>query len=65
MNIKSSIYKKNKGSDIIRAFYITNRQDRVKFLDWIYKDANLKLDRKYEKYQQLLNDYSINNSLAS
>ncbi len=36
-----------------------------KFLDWIYKDADLKMERKYIKYQQCLNDYNISNSPAS
>lgn len=31
-----------------------------KFLDWIYNDADMKLIRKYNKYQQFLNN--INNS---
>lgn len=31
-----------------------------KILEWIYQDSDLKLTRKYEKYQQFLN--SINNS---
>jgi DNA invertase Pin-like site-specific DNA recombinase len=36
----------------------------VAFLDWIYVDADLKLNRKYEKYKQFLERYcdNINNS---
>ena len=29
---------------------ITGRMQCNKFLDWIYKDADLMLDRKHEKY---------------
>lgn len=65
LDIKASIYKKNNWSNMIRTLYITNKTDRVKFLNWIYKDANLKMDRKYIKYQQLLDDYNINNSLTN
>lgn len=62
-SIKASIYKKNRGNDIIRTLHITNKKDRVKFLNWIYLNANIKMERKYIKYQQLLEDYNINNSL--
>jgi hypothetical protein len=34
-------------------------------LNWIYKDANLKIERKYQKYKQGFLRYNINNSLAS
>lgn len=30
--------------------HINRNQDRCKFLDWIYEDCNIYLDRKYEKY---------------
>lgn len=63
LGIKSSIYDKNKGNQIIKTLHITNKKDRVRFLNWIYDRANLKMERKYLKYQQLLNDYNINNSL--
>lgn len=33
-----------------------NRQI-IKFLEWIYKDTETHLDRKYEKYQDMLNYY--------
>lgn len=64
-DINTSIYKKSHGNDVIRTLHVTNKPDRVKFLNWIYKDANLKMERKYIKYQQLLDYYSnINNSLV-
>ena len=39
-----------------------NRQEDIKiFLDWMYKDSSLYLERKYQKYQEFLSlrDYSI------
>lgn len=39
-----------------------NRQEDIKiFLDWMYKDSTLYLERKYQKYQEFLSirDYSI------
>ena len=50
---------------MVCTFGITNIKDRIKFFDWIYDDANLKLKRKYNKYQQFINNNNINNSLAS
>jgi uncharacterized protein (DUF433 family) len=41
-----------------------HRQTGIKlFLDWIYKDADLMMYRKYNKYQQFLNN--INNSCCA
>lgn len=39
-----------------------NRQEDIKiFLDWIYKNSSLYLERKYQKYQEFLSlrDYSV------
>ena len=52
-------------SDTICTLGITNKNDRIAFLNWIYDDATIKFERKYLKYQQCLNDYSISNSPAS
>ena len=42
---------------------ISNRNGIKLFLDWIYKDSDIMLERKYDKYQQFLN--SINNSYCA
>ena len=42
---------------------IHKRLDIKNFLEWIYKDADLMLYRKYDKYQQFLNN--INNSCCA
>ena len=52
-------------NDITSDIRIGGNQQVLKFLNWIYKDADLKLKRKYKKYQQLIEYYNINNSLAS
>ena len=40
--------------------------DKIKFLDWIYQDCNIYLDRKYKKYLKVKNHYRDNDeSLAS
>ena len=35
--------------------HINRNQDRCKFLDWIYDNCNIYLDRKYEKYLECKN----------
>ena len=40
--------------------------DKIKFLDWIYQDCNIYLDRKYKKYLKVKNRYRDNDeSLAN
>jgi hypothetical protein len=40
--------------------------DRINFLDWIYQDCNIYLDRKYKKYLKVKNCYRDNDeSLAN
>lgn len=65
LNVKTFLSNKNKENNTICSFGITNKQDRIIFLNWIYDDAKIKMDRKYVKYQQFLNDYNISNSPAS
>lgn len=61
--MKTFIISKN-SSNIVSRFGFTNIKDRISFLNWIYTDAHLKMDRKHQKYLQLM-DYNINNSLAT
>lgn len=63
--IKTSIYYNNKHSNITCTLSTTSNCGTINFLNWIYEDASLKLQRKYDKYQQALYDRNINNSLAS
>lgn len=64
LQIKSFLQYKNDENDIICTFGITNKNDRATFLHWIYDGSTIKINRKYLKYQQFLNDYNINNSTA-
>lgn len=64
LGIKASLNHKKECSDVICALCTTSNLGSVQLLKWIYDDANLKLKRKYDKYQQFLNYYNINNSLA-
>lgn len=36
-----------------KQLWIRTIQDRIKFLDWLYKDSTIHLDRKYQKYLEL------------
>lgn len=38
--------------------------DKIKFLDWIYQDCNIYLDRKYKKYLKVKEKYGDTQSLA-
>ena len=41
-------------------------KDRIKcFLDFIYKDADLYIERKHDIYQKICMEMSINNSLLN
>ena len=50
LKIRSKVYLKTEN---VSTFTISGRLQILKFLEWIYKDADLKLDRKYEKYKEL------------
>ena len=52
-----------KYNSAIRGARISSKNGVKSFLEWIYKDANLMLNRKYNKYQQFLNN--INNSYCA
>ena len=43
---------------------IHRQQDKINFLDWIYQDANIYLDRKYKKYLKVKKHYETTQSLA-
>jgi predicted transcriptional regulator len=43
---------------------IYRQQDKINFLDWIYGDANIYLDRKYKKYLKVKERYRSTESLA-
>ena len=43
---------------------IHRQHDKINFLDWIYKDSNIYLDRKYKKYLKVKKHYETTQSLA-
>lgn len=51
--IECKIY--NTKNDIIKTIKIGRKNDIRQILDWIYKDADLKLERKFLKYQDIVN----------
>lgn len=48
------LLRKHEESDVYTIYFSGNRQAR-KFLDWLYKDSNIYLDRKYNLYLELQN----------
>lgn len=60
INVKSYIAHDKRANEAIYKFSIVSNVCSIAFLDWVYTDANLKMSRKYNKYQQFLN--GINNS---
>lgn len=65
IGVKASMSHKNGSSDVTYTLYTTSNPGALKLLNWIYKDSNLKLQRKYQKYEKAFVRYNINNSLAS
>ena len=51
LKIRSKVYCKTEN---VSTFTISGRLQILKFLEWIYKDSELKLQRKYNKYIELL-----------
>lgn len=62
LNIISTIYLTGNKESNTRVLHIFKNEQIKKFLNWIYKDSILYIDRKYEKYIGILN---INNSLSA
>ena len=65
LNINSYVKLDGRRNGITSLFRIGGNHQVMKFLNWVYKDADLKLTRKYNKYQQFVSYYNINNSLAN
>ena len=67
LDIKSYINSNtNEYNTTIYSIEITSNINKIKFLDWIYKDSNIYLDRKYKKYLKAKQIYgSLTESLAS
>lgn len=62
-NLSKSSYVSDFGTTIYQ-LNICRQQDKINFLDWIYGDANIYLDRKYKKYLKVKERYRSTESLA-
>ena len=56
LNVTVNKYINDFGTTMYR-LDINRQQDKINFLDWIYKDSNIYLDRKYKKYLKIKNYY--------
>lgn len=68
INVDCKIYDASCHNGITKTLYISKNADKIKFLEWMYKDSTIHLERKYQRYLQILsyyyNRYSNNNSLS-
>ena len=65
LDINCSIYNTANKNSNTKILYIFGK-DRIKcFLDFIYKDADLYIERKHDIYQKICMEMSINNSLLN
>ena len=65
LGIHCSIYDAQNHNGITKVFTISGRVQTKKFLDWLYDDAEMYLDRKYRRYVQYYYDNDIDNSLSA
>lgn len=66
INVTMRIKTQKQHKPVTKVGVITGRNKIAMFLDWIYQDAELKLNRKYKKYQEFMAIYNnISNSCAS
>lgn len=56
LSVAENSYINNFGTMMFRP-EIYRTQDKINFLDWIYKDCSIYLDRKYKKYLKVKNKY--------
>ena len=62
-NVNENIYVNSFGTTMYK-IDIYRTQDKINFLDWIYKDCNIYLDRKYKKYLKVKNKCFTQDGLA-
>lgn len=55
--IRSYVHDIKKADPVIKCLSVTGNYNAAKFLDIIYRDSELHIDRKYEKYQQIYRLY--------
>lgn len=65
LGIKCSVRNTAKKDSNTKLLYICGKLKIKKFLDFIYKDADLYMERKYNIYQRIVMEMNINNSLLN
>lgn len=65
MDINSIVSEASNKNGITAVLNINKNESKFKFLNWIYEDADLLLQRKYEIYLRHYNFDNINNSLIA
>ncbi len=63
IKVNSRVFVNEYGTTMYRP-EIYRFNDKINFLDWIYKDSNIYLDRKYKKYLKVKERYRTTTSLA-
>lgn len=62
LGVKAGIYDASCHNGVTKVFTLSGRWVSKKFLDWIYKDATMYLQRKYDRYVEY---YDINSPLSA
>ena len=52
-----NIYDAQCHNGITKTLQIGKNNEKITFLEWMYKDADIYLQRKYDKYLDILNYY--------
>lgn len=67
LDINCHIYDASNHNGITKVFNISGKNQIKKFMDWIYDGADLKLQRKYDRYIQYFysDEENINNTLTA
>ena len=65
LDINCSIYNTANKDSNTKLLYICGKEKIKKFLDFIYQDAELYIERKYNIYQKICTEMNTNNSLLN
>ena len=57
LGVKTSLYQKSAHNNIVCTVSTTSNSGSLKLLNWVYQDADLKLQRKYNKYIEFLEEH--------
>lgn len=65
LNIDCSIYNTANKNSNTKVLHVCGKEKIKQFLDFIYNDADLCIERKYNTYQKICTEMNINNSLLN